>query len=160
MQTINAQVPAGIENGMRLRMSGEGEAGIAGGPPGDLFIAISVKEHDLFDRQERDLHCGVPVSFAQAALGGEIEVPTLEGKVKLKIPEGTQSGKVLRMRGKGVPAVRSAARGDQLVHIFVEIPTRLTAKQRGLLEQFAEATGTETSPVTKGFLDKLRDLFD
>jgi molecular chaperone DnaJ len=160
MQTINVQVPAGVEDGMRLRMSGEGEAGIAGGPPGDLFVVISVKEHELFDRQGRDLHCGVPVAFVQAALGAEIDVPTLEGKVKLKIPEGTQSGKVLRMRGKGLPAIRSAARGDQLVHIFVEVPTSLTGKQRELLEKFAQETGTETSPVTKGFLDKLRDLFD
>jgi molecular chaperone DnaJ len=160
MQTINVQVPAGIEDGMRLRMSGEGEAGIAGGPPGDLFVAVSVREHELFDRQGRDLHCGVPVAFVQAALGAEIEVPTLEGKVKMKIPEGTQSGKVLRMRGKGVPGLRSPARGDQLVHIFVEVPTRLTGKQRELLEEFAKETGTETSPVTKGFLDKLRDLFD
>ena len=160
MQTLTVRVPAGIDDGMRLRMSGEGEAGIAGGTPGDLFVVISVKEHELFDRQGADLHCGVPVAFAQATLGAEIEVPTLEGKVKLKIPEGTQSGKVLRMRGKGLPTLRSQGRGDQLVHIFVEVPTRLTAKQRELLEEFAKATGTETSPVTKGFMDKLRDIFD
>ena len=145
---------------MRLRLSGEGEAGIAGGPPGDLFVAICLKEHPLFEREGSDLHCQVPISFAQAALGAEIEVPTLEGKVKLRIPEGTQTGKILRLRGKGVPSIRSTARGDQLLHIFVEVPSRLTKRQRELLETFAAETGTEVSPVTKGFLDKLRDLFD
>jgi molecular chaperone DnaJ len=123
-------------------------------------VVISVREHELFDRQGPDLHCGVPVAFAQAALGAEVDVPTLEGRVKLKVPEGTQSGKVMRLRGKGLPSVRSSTRGDQLVHIFVEVPTKLTSKQRELLEQFAESTGTETSPVTRKFVDKLRDLLD
>jgi len=159
-QGIRVKVPIGVEEGMRLRLSGEGEAGIAGGPPGDLFVAISVKEHPLFEREGTSLHCQVPISFAQAAMGTEIEVPTLEGKVKLRISEGTQTGKILRLRGKGVPSIRSTARGDQLLHIFVEVPSRLTKRQRELLEAFAAETGTEVSPVTKGFLDKLRDLFD
>jgi molecular chaperone DnaJ len=159
-QTIRVKVPAGVEDGMRLRLTGEGEAGIAGGPPGDLFVVITIQSHPLFEREGSDLHCQVPISFAQAALGDEIEVPTLEGKVKLRVPEGTQTGKVLRLRGKGVPSIRSSARGEQLLHIFVEVPTRMSKRQRELIEQFAEASGTEVSPFTKSFLDKLRDLFE
>jgi molecular chaperone DnaJ len=160
MQSINVQVPAGIESGMRLRIAGEGEAGIASGPPGDLYVVITVREHELFDRQGPDIHCGVPVAFAQAALGADVDVPTLEGRVKLKVPEGTQSGKILRLRGKGLPTLRSSTRGDQLLHIFVETPTRLTKKQRALLEHFAEETGSKVSPQHKSFLDKLRELID
>ncbi len=160
MKTLKVRVPPGVEDGMRLRVAGEGEAGIAGGPAGDLYVVIAVREHPLFSREGTDLLCEVPVPFSQAVLGAEIEVPTLEGKVKLKIPEGTQSGKTFRLRGKGLPSVGSAARGDQLVRIFVEVPTRLTKKQRELLESFAEASGVDTSPVTKSFLEKLRDLFD
>ena len=160
MHAITVKVPRGIEDGTRLRVTGEGEAGIAGGGPGDLYVVISVNSHSLFEREGRDIHCGVPIAFVKAALGGEVEVPTLHGKVSLKIPEGTQSGKVMRLRGKGVPSLRSKSPGDQHVHIFVEIPTKLTKKQRELLERFADESGTEVSPVTKGFLDKLRDLFD
>ena len=123
-QTINVRIPSGVEDGTRLRLAGEGEAGIAGGPPGDLYVVISIKPHELFERDGPDLHCEVPVTMVQAALGAEIDVPTLEGKVKLKIPEGTQSGKVMRLRGKGLPTLRSSARGDQLVRIFVETPTQ------------------------------------
>jgi molecular chaperone DnaJ len=145
---------------MRLRVSGEGEAGISGGPPGDLYVVISIRPHPLFVRDGADLHCEVPISFVQAALGAEIDVPTLDGKVKLRIPEGTQSGKILRLRGRGLHTLRSSGRGDQLVRIFVEIPTKLTGRQRDLLEQFAQETGTEVSPVIRGFLEKLKDLFD
>ena len=160
MFTVSVRIPAGVEDGMRLRLAGEGEAGIAGGPPGDLYVVISVKPHDLFSRQGPDIHCEVPVAFSQATLGAEIEIPTLEGKVRLKVPEGTQSGNVMRLRGKGLPSVRSAARGDQLVRIFVEVPTRLTARQRELLENFSDEMGTDTSPVTRNFMAKLRDLFE
>lgn len=160
MQSIRVKVPAGVEEGMRLRLTGEGEAGIAGGPPGDLFVVMSVKPHPLFERDGPDLHCQVPISFVQAALGDEIEVPTLEGKVKLKVPEGTQTGKIMRLRGKGLPSLRSSQRGDQLLHVFVETPTKLTKRQRELLTEFAEESGDEVSPVTKSFLDKLRDLFE
>ena len=159
-QSIKVRVPPGVEDGMRLRLAGEGEAGVAGGPPGDLYVVISVREHEIFEREGQDLHCGVPVAFVQAALGDEIEVPTLEGTVKLKLPEGTQSGKVFRLRGKGLPSLRGAARGDQLVHIFVEVPTRLNKRQRELLEEFAAESDTKVSPVTRGFLDKIRDIFD
>jgi molecular chaperone DnaJ len=141
-------------------VAGEGEAGIACGPPGDLYVVIRVAPHPLFVREGPDLVCEVPIPFVQAALGAEIEVPTLEGKVALRISEGTQSGKVLRLRGKGLPSVGSATRGDQLVRLFVEVPTQLTARQRELLEKFAAEGGTEVSPVTKSFLEKLRDLFD
>jgi molecular chaperone DnaJ len=160
MQSIRVKVPAGIEDGMRLRLTGEGEAGIAGGPPGDLFVVIGVRHHPLFERDGTDLHCQVPISFVQAALGDEVDVPTLEGKVNLRVSEGTQTGKVLRLRGKGLPSIRSSARGDQLLRIFVEVPTKLTKRQRELLEEFAAQSGTEVSPVTKGFVEKLRDLFD
>ncbi len=159
-RTLSVRVPAGVDDGMRLRVSGEGEAGVAGGPPGDLYVVISVAPHPLFERDGPDLHCERPIPFTQAALGGEIEVPTLEGRVQLKIPEGTQSGKTFRLRGKGLPNLADGRRGDQFVRIFVEVPAKLTRKQRELLEEFAEETGTDTSPVTKGFLDKLKDLFD
>ncbi|MBW2267740.1 MAG: molecular chaperone DnaJ [Deltaproteobacteria bacterium] len=159
-QAIRVKVPAGVDDGMRLRLSGEGEAGIAGGPPGDLFVVLSLKPHPLFERDGADLHCQVPVSFVQAALGDEIEVPTLGGKVTLKVPAGTQTGKILRLRGKGVPTLRSSVRGDQLLHIFAEVPSKLSKRQRELLEEFAGEAGEEVSPVTRSFLDKLRDLFE
>jgi molecular chaperone DnaJ len=159
-QTINVRVPPGVDEGTRLRLAGEGEAGVAGGPPGDLYVVISLERHPLFERHGPDVHCEVPVQFVQAALGAEIEVPTVEGKVKLQIPAGTQSGKVMRLRGKGLRTLRSSARGDQLVRVFVETPTKLTKRQRELLEAFAEESDTDISPVTKGFLEKLRDLFE
>lgn len=166
-QTITVRVPAGIDHGARLRLVGEGEAGIAGGGPGDLYVVVSVRPHPLFERDGRDLHCEVPVPFVVAALGGEIEAPSLEGRVTVRVPEGTQSGKTLRLRGKGLPPLqprlepeqRERMRGDIFVRIFVEVPTRLTERQRELLEEFADETGAEVSPHTKGFMDKLRDLF-
>ena len=157
---ITVRVPAGIEDGMRLRLAGEGEAGIAGGAAGDLYVVVTVRQHDVFERDGRDIHCGIPLALVQAALGCEIEVPTLEGQVKLKIPEGTQSGKIFRLRGRGLPSVRSSSRGDQLVHIFVEVPTRLSGRQRELLEEFAAESDTEVSSPTRGFLDKLRGLIE
>jgi len=167
-QTIQVKVPAGVEDGSRLRLAGEGEAGLNGGPPGDLYVVIRVRPHTLFERDGTDLHCEVPVSFVQASLGAEIEVPTLEGKVKMTIPEGTQSGKVLRLRGKGVPPLRPRSdpsqldrlRGDLYVRIFVEVPTKLNQRQRQLLEEFAAESGDEVSPHTRSFLDKLKDFFD
>ena len=152
-------MPAGIEEGQRLRLQGEGEAGIAGGPPGDLFVAISIKPHPFFERDGMDLHCEVPMPFVHAVLGAEIEVPTLEGKVSLRVAEGTQSGTIMRLRGKGLPALRSSVRGDQQVRIFVEVPTQITERQRELLEQFAAESGHEVSPQHRSFLEKLRDLF-
>ena len=157
-QTLHVKIPAGVEHGTRLRLAGEGEAGLEGGPSGDLYVDVAVRPHPLFERDGSDLHCQVPIAFVQAALGSEIEVPTLEGKELLRIPEGTQSGKTFRLPGKGLPSLGSRARGDQIVQIFVEVPSKLTERQRELLEHFARETGTEVSPVTKGFLDKLRDF--
>jgi molecular chaperone DnaJ len=159
-QTIKVRIPPGVDEGTRLRLSGEGEAGISGGPPGDLYVVVSIRRHELFEREGADLHCQVPITMVQAALGAEVDVPTLEGRVKLVVPEGTQSGKVMRLRGKGLPTLRSSARGDQLIHLFVETPTQLTKPQRELLESFARETNSEVSPANKSFMDKLRELFD
>jgi len=159
-QTISITVPPGVDEGTRLRLNGEGQAGISGGATGDLYVVISIKSDERFERQGGDLHYAAPISFPQAALGAEIAVETLEGKAELTIPSGTQSGKVLRMRGKGVPTLRSSGRGDQLVHVYVEVPTRLNARQRELLEEFAEESGGLAAPASRGFLDKLRDIFE
>lgn len=158
-QTLSVKIPPGVESGTRLRLAGEGEAGIEGGASGDLYVDVVVQPHPFFTRDGPDLHCQVPVSFVQAALGAEIEVPTLEGKIPMRVPEGTQSGRVLRLAGKGLPALGRRGRGDVLVQIFVEVPTKLTDRQRELLEQFAEESGTEVSPVTRSFVEKLRDFF-
>jgi molecular chaperone DnaJ len=159
-QTISVQIPGGVDEGTRLRMVGEGEAGISGGPPGDLYVVLSMKLDDRFQRDGGDVHAAVPITFPQAALGCEIDVPTLEGEVKLKIPEGTQSGRVLRLRGKGFPSLRVSARGDQLVHVYVEVPTKLNKRQRELLEELAEESGGMFAQPSKGFLGKLRDIFE
>jgi molecular chaperone DnaJ len=159
-QTISVTVPPGVDDGTRLRLNGEGQAGISGGPPGDLYVVLSMKADERFERNGADLHCAAPVSFPQAALGAEIEVETLEGKAKLTIPAGTQSGKILRMRGKGVSTLRSSGRGDQLVHVYVEVPTRLNSRQRELLEELAEESGGLSAPTSRGFLNKLRDIFE
>lgn len=167
-KTIHLKVPPGVEDGARLRVSGEGEAGIAGGPSGDLYVVMALQAHPLFERDGTDLHLEVPVAFVQAVLGAEIEVPTLDGKVQLQIPEGTQSGRVLRLRGQGLPPLQprldpaqlKKMRGDLYVRVFVEVPTKLNARQRELLEEFAAQSGHEVSPKTKGFVDKLREFFD
>ncbi len=159
-QSISVRIPPGVDNGSRLKLRGEGEAGFGGGPPGDLYVAIHVREHPLFVRQDNDVVIEVPVSFPQAALGSEIEVPTLEGKVKLKIPPATQSGKVFRLKGKGIVDLHGYGRGDQLVKIMVETPRRLTARQRELLEEFAKLAGEDVNhPMAKGFVDKLKEMF-
>jgi molecular chaperone DnaJ len=156
---IKLRIPAGIEDGSRLRSSRNGEAGIRGGPPGDLYVMVHVKEHEVFERSAEDLSCEVPLAFTTAALGGEITVPTLSGKVVLKIPAGTQSGTVFKLRGKGVPVLNSAQRGDLLVHVMVEVPTRLNAEQRLKLEEFAEMTGDDNSPLHKSFFEKAKAFF-
>ena len=155
---IRVKVPAGIEDGQRIRLAGEGEAGERGGPPGDLYVFVTVRPHPFFRREGRDIHCEVPISFVQAALGDEIEVPTLEGTATLKIPEGTQTGTVFRMRGKGVPDVRGFGRGDQYVTVKVVTPTHLTDEQRDLLRRFARAGG-EQPQGERGFFNRMRDAF-
>jgi molecular chaperone DnaJ len=159
-ESLSVRIPAGVDNGSRLKLRSEGEAGFAGGPAGDLYVVIHVKEHPLFVRQENDVIIEVPISFPQAALGAEVDVPTLEGKVKLRIPAGTQSSKVLRLKGKGIVDLHGYGRGDQLVKIVVETPKRLTARQRELLEEFAKASGEDVNhPLSKGFVDKLKEMF-
>lgn len=155
---IRVKVPAGIEDGQRIRLAGEGEAGERGGPPGDLYVFVTVRPHPFFRRDGRDIYCEVPISFVQAALGDEIEVPTLEWPASLKIPEGTQTGTSFRMRGKGVPDVRGFGRGDQFVRVKVVTPTHLTEDQRELLRQFARAGGDQIQQ-DRGFFDRVRDAF-
>jgi molecular chaperone DnaJ len=159
-EALSVRIPPGVDNGSRLKLRGEGEAGYGGGPHGDLYVVIQVKEHPLFVRQDNDVIVEVPVSFPQAALGCEIEVPTLEGKVKLRIPAGTQSGKVFRLKGKGIVDLHGYGRGDQLVKISVETPRHLTARQRQLLEEFAKVSGEDVNhPLSKGFVDKIKQMF-
>jgi len=157
-KTLSVKIPGGVETGSRLKLSGEGGQGVKGGPNGDLYVAISVKEHSLFQREEDNVICEIPISFAQAALGCDIEVPTLDGKVAMKIPDGTQSGKIYRLRGKGIPSLRGYGRGDQLVIVKVETPTNLNKKQKELLEEFAKISGEDAHPMKKGFLDKVMDF--
>ena len=156
-RTIKVKIPPGVDDGHRLRLAGEGEAGMGGGPPGDLYVFITVQPDDFFERQGNDLHCEVPISFVQAALGDEIEVPTLGGTAKLKVPEGTQSGTRFRLRGHGVPDPRGYGRGDQYVLVRVVTPTRLSPKQRELLKEFARAGGDEV-PEGKRFFDRVKEL--
>lgn len=159
IKTVSVKVPPGVETDTRLRLSGEGESGMHGGSPGDLYIVISVKPHPIFQKQNDDIICEIPISFTQAALGSEIDVPTLEGNVKLKIPGGTQSGKVFRLKGKGIASLHTGRRGDQHVIIKVETPAKLTARQKELLEEFARISGEESNPMKKNFLEKVKGLF-
>ncbi len=158
-RTITVKIPAGVDTGTRIRVEGEGEPGIRGGPPGDLYLYIEVKPHPLFKREGTDLICEVPISFPQAALGCEIDVPTLEGKVKLKIPAGTQTGQSFRFRGKGVPVPGKRKRGDLHVVVRIETPTKLTKRQRELLEEFARISNDDIMPQRKSFFEKVKELF-
>lgn len=152
---IKVEIPGGVDDGTRLRISGEGEAGEKAGPSGDLFIRLHVKPNDLFERQGNDLFMEMPVSFATAALGGEIEVPTLDGKVKMKIPSGTQSNTVFRLKGEGIPSLRSYGKGDQKVRIIIDVPTKLTKKQKDLLEEFDKGANKSN----KSIFDKIKGSF-
>lgn len=156
---LNVRIPPGVDNGSRLRSSGNGEAGIGGGQTGDLYIVISVKEHELFERQGDDLFCEIPIKFTLASLGGSIEVPTLFGKGSLKIPAGTQSGTTFRLRDKGMPSLRGGRQGDQLVRVQVEVPQSLTAEQRRILEEFARISGDASEPTSKSFFEKAKKFF-
>ena len=156
---LNVRIPPGVDTGSRLRSSGNGEAGVYGGRSGDLYIVIHVKDHEIFERQGDDLFCEIPVKFTLAALGGTIEVPTLSGKASLKIPAGTQSGTTFRLKGRGMPGLRSSHSGDQLVRVQVEVPTHLTAEQRKKLEDFAIASGDADEPVGRNFFEKAKKFF-
>lgn len=156
MKSINVKVPAGIDTGSRLKVYGGGEPGFYGGPKGDLYIVLGVQEHPFFKREGTEIFCEVPVSFPQAALGAEIEVPTLDGTSRIKVPSGTPSGKLFYLKGKGAPRVGGHQRGSQVVRIFIDVPKKLTQRQRELLEEFASINGDE---VSKSFKEKLKDLF-
>nr|WP_254120609.1 molecular chaperone DnaJ [Shouchella clausii] len=156
---INIKVPAGIDNGQQLRVAGQGEAGANGGPPGDLYVVFQVKPHEFFERDGEDIYCEVPLTFPQVALGDEIEVPTLTGKVKLKIPAGTQTGTSFRLRGKGVPNVHGRGQGDQHVQVRVVTPKNLTENEKELMREFAGMSGGRPEEQNDGFFDKLRRAF-
>ncbi len=162
-KTLSVKVPPGVDTGDRIRLAGEGEAGEYGGPPGDLFVQIQVREHPIFTRDENNLLCEVPIDFVSAALGGELEVPTLEGKVKLKIPPETQSGKLFRLRGKGVKPVRGGPTGDLLCRVTVETPVKLSERQKDLLEQFRASLkegGERHNPRAHSWLDGVKKFFE
>ncbi|MED5492647.1 MAG: molecular chaperone DnaJ [Pseudomonadota bacterium] len=162
-KNLSVKVPAGVDTGDRIRLAGEGEAGVNGGPAGDLYVVVSVREHKIFQRDGKNLYCEVPISFVDAALGGELEVPTLDGRVKLKIPEGAQTGKLFRLRGKGVTPVRGGSPGDLLCRVVVETPVNLTKRQRELLEelrQTLEEEGSSQSPRAKSWFDGVKNFFE
>jgi len=156
---IKIKIPAGVEDGTRLRSSGQGEGGSRGGPPGDLYVVLHVEPHEIFQREGTDLFCSVPISFARAALGGEVKVPTLEGSAVLKVPAGTPSGKVFRLRGKGLPEVHGRSVGDLRVKLYVEVPTRLNSEQRARLQAFADSCDEHTHPEESSFFRKAKDFF-
>jgi molecular chaperone DnaJ len=163
-KTLSVKVPAGVDTGDRIRLANEGEAGENGGPPGDLYVQIQVREHPIFVREENHLYCEVPISFVTAALGGELEVPTLDGRVSLKIPAETQSGRMFRIRGKGVKPVRGGPMGDLLCRVRIETPVKLNRKQKDLLREFAaevEQGGHDRhSPQATSWLDGVKKFFD
>lgn len=159
-KTLEVNIPAGIEDGMRIRSAGNGEPGVNGGPPGDLFVEIRIREHPVFQRDGDDLHCEIPISMTTAALGGKVRVPLLSGRAEIDLPEGTQTGKTFRLRGKGIKGLRSAYPGDLYAHILVETPVRLSEKQKAMLREFeATLTDPKHSPQTKGWMDRVKDFF-
>jgi molecular chaperone DnaJ len=159
-RTVDVTVPAGVEDGTRIRYSEQGDAGVQGGPAGDLYVVLKVKPHPFFEREGRDLHCSVPISFSQAALGDELTIPTLDGSEhKLKVPEGTQSGTTFRIRGKGVPALQSHGKGDLFVHVRVQTPAKLTKRQRELLTELGGTFNVENKPEPRSLFEKVKDIF-
>jgi len=159
MTEISIKIPAGVDDGTRLRSTGNGDAGTRGGPAGDLYVFLRMKEHDIFEREDANLFCELPVPFSTAALGGEVEVPTLEGKASIKVPAGTQGSTIFRLRGKGMPVVGSARKGDLHVEVRVEVPTKLNSEQEGKLRDFAESIGQENSPMQESFFEKAKKFF-
>jgi molecular chaperone DnaJ len=162
-KTLEVKIPAGIDDGMRIRSAGNGEPGVNGGPSGDLYVEVHIKAHPVFEREGDDLHCQIPISFVDAAIGGEIEVPTLSGKATFDLPEGTQSGRTFRLRSKGIKSLRTALPGDLYIHVQVETPVKLTDAQKKLLKEFQESlqkSGSKHSPQQKGWLDRVKDFFN
>ena len=161
-KTLSVKIPAGVDEGDRIRLSGEGEAGVNGGPAGDLYVVIHIRPHEVFSRESNDLHCEMPISITKAAVGGEIEIPTLDGYAKIKIPSETQTGKVFRLRGKGIKGVRSNAYGDLLCHVVVETPVNLTARQKELLQELEEINDRDSgrhNPRAKSWMDRVKEFF-
>lgn len=158
-EKLSVKVPAGIDEGQRLKLSGQGDAGVNGGPGGDLYVLIHLEEHEFFKRDEYDVLCEVPISFSQAALGDEIEVPTLGGKVSMRIPEGTQSGQKMKLRNKGITKLGGYGIGDQIVTIHVETPAKLSKEQREIFQRLSELEQNSSNPMTKGFFDRVKELF-
>ncbi|HRE18527.1 MAG TPA: molecular chaperone DnaJ [Rhodocyclaceae bacterium] len=161
-KTLAVKIPAGVDEGDRIRLSGEGEHGVNGGPPGDLYVQIHLKPHAVFQREHNDLHCEMPISFTKAALGGEIEIPTLDGSAIIKIPAETQTGRVFRLRGKGIRGVRSHTHGDLMCHVVVETPVNLTDRQQELLRELEEISSGDSdkhNPRAKSWMDKVKDFF-
>ena len=160
-RTLSVNIPPGVEDGTRIRLAGEGEAGMRGGPAGDLYIFLSIEPHTIFQRDGADIFCRVPISMTTAALGGQIEVPTVEGAIsRVKIPEATQSGKQFRLKGKGMPVLRSKLTGDMYIQVEAETPTKLTKRQRELLEEFQKLSDAGTSPESQSFFDRMKGLFE
>ncbi|MFZ5723819.1 MAG: molecular chaperone DnaJ [Pseudomonadota bacterium] len=160
-KTLQVNIPAGVDNGDRIRLAGEGEAGPQGGPAGDLYVQVSVRAHEFFQREGNDLYCEVPISFVEAALGGELEVPTMDGRVKLKIPAETQTGKLFRVRGKGVPNVRGSGQGDLICRVVLETPVNLSGKQKELLRAFQDSLkGADNSPRSQSWFDSVKKFFN
>jgi len=161
-KTLSVKIPAGVDDGDRIRLSGEGEAGVNGGPSGDLYVVVNLLAHSVFQRDQNDLHCEMPISFTTAALGGELEVPTIDGYAKIKVPAETQSGKIFRLRGKGIKGIRSHVHGDLLCHLVVETPVKLTARQKELLhelETLNQEDSSRHSPRTRSWMNKVREFF-
>ena len=161
-KTLSVKIPAGVDDGDRIRLSGEGEAGVNGGPTGDLYVVVNLLAHSVFQRDQNDLHCEMPISFTTAALGGELEVPTIDGYAKIKVPAETQSGKIFRLRGKGIKGIRSHVHGDLLCHLVVETPVKLTARQKELLhelETLNQEDSSRHSPRTRSWMNKVREFF-
>jgi molecular chaperone DnaJ len=156
---MTVKVPPGVEEGTRIRYGGEGDVGRVGGPRGDLYVVLSVRAHDYFERKGYDLHCVLPISFPQAAMGDDFEIPGIDGAVSIKIPEGTQSGKELRIRGRGVPYLNERGKGDLIVKVVVQIPRKLNRAQRDLVAKLAESMAVDNKPTSPGLLEKMKDLF-
>lgn len=156
---LKVKIPAGVDSGSRLRVSGEGAAGAKGGPTGDLYVYLYVKPHKFFERDGTNVYCEIPIDIVQATLGAEIKIPTLDGQIVMKVPAGTQPGKVLRLKGKGIPALRGGTRGDQMVRMKVVVPTKLNEKQKIALQNFADVSKGNLNPEEKGFMNKIKDFF-
>jgi molecular chaperone DnaJ len=157
--TLSVKVPGGIDSGQRLKLTGEGDVGSNGGPNGDLYVQVRIKEHQFFERDSFDVHCKVPITFSQAALGADVEVPTLSGKVSLSIPTGTQSGKKMRLKAKGIQRLGAYGQGDQIITVVLETPAKLTTEQREVFKRLAELDDVKSNPMSRGFFDKVKDIF-